>query len=78
MSPELLEFVARERYQALLQDAEKKRLYKMLPSQESNTTKAAEWMKCWLGIHMVALGLKLQGANIAALPQLTKSEPTNC
>ncbi len=42
MEPQLLEIVTRERYQALVAEAEQQRLYKMLPPPASHPNKATE------------------------------------
>ncbi len=75
MMPQLIEIIARERYQALLQEAEQKRLAKMLPPKASTATKIMEQVSYWLGTCLVVWGLKLQGVRVVAVPQLSNHKP---
>ncbi|CAN5507009.1 hypothetical protein BH10CHL1_BH10CHL1_11210 [soil metagenome] len=77
MMPQLIELVAQERYQALLQEAEQRRLVKLLSPQASMSIPGLQWLRYWLGVHMVVWGLKLQGISLGAAPQLPEHKPYN-
>ena len=78
MFPELIEWVARERQAAFQQAAEKRRLLKSLKTQQANEPAIPWRMRCWLGVHLVDWGMKLQGYRLETTPSYRANEPCNC
>lgn len=78
MFPELIELAARERQVAFQQAAEKRRLLKSLKPQQANEPTTPRSIRCWLGVHLVDWGMKLQGYRLETTPSYRASEPCNC
>lgn len=78
MFPEQMELMSRERQDAFLQAAEQRRMLKLVAAQQATRPTSTERMRCWLGVHLVNWGMKLQGAHLTYTPQYSRSEPCNC
>ena len=61
MFPGNAEFVARERHQDLLREAEHRRLIKIIEAKPSSSLIRFQQVIYWIGAQLVTLGLKLQG-----------------
>ncbi|MFN8493262.1 MAG: hypothetical protein U0350_37035 [Caldilineaceae bacterium] len=77
MFPELVEWVARERQAAFQQAAEQRRLLKLLAAEQINQPNGTARLRCWLGVHLVDWGMKLQGYRLEAPTLYRESEPCN-
>ena len=77
MIPDKMEFLGRERWKTLLQEAEHYRLLKRAAAQPADQAMSTWRIRCWLGTELVAWGFQLQGYHLATLPQLPGCEPCN-
>ena len=77
MFPEQIEIMAHAHRQALLQEAEQRRMLKLLPAQQTSSDAPTWRLRCWLGAHLVDWGLKLQGCRTAATPYFIESKSYN-
>lgn len=78
MFPEPIEWVARERRAAFQEAAEKRRLLRSLKENHANKPTTTWSMRCWLGVHLVDWGMKLQGYRLEATTPYPATEPCNC
>jgi hypothetical protein len=77
MFPEQIEIMAHVHRQALLQEAEQRRMLKRLRAQQTNSAPSTGRVRYWLGTHLVGWGLKLQGCRAAATPHFVESKSYN-
>jgi hypothetical protein len=76
----LIEYMAYERHKALLLEAERMRVVKILQHQQSGNGKVSRKVRNWIGTQMVNWGLKLQDYRISSPSQaaITRTSDAEC